>query len=58
VADDKRKGKLVHWYQKQGFFVAPKLQELFGSPNQMYGVTMIGKTNPEELPSDCRIEWW
>ena len=57
VADDKGSGKLVEWYQRHGFYLAPRLQDLLGSPNQIYGITMIGQAK-EELPSDCKIEWW
>jgi GNAT superfamily N-acetyltransferase len=56
VADDKDNGKLVKWYQAHGYSLAPKLQDFFGSPNQIYGITMIGPTN-YELSDDCNIEW-
>ncbi|GKY98828.1 hypothetical protein MPSEU_000838800 [Mayamaea pseudoterrestris] len=58
VADDKGSGKLVHWYQRQAYFLAPELQDLMGSPNQVYGITMIGRALQDDLTSDCTIEWW
>lgn len=57
VADDNGGGKLVDWYQRHGYERAPLLQDLLGSPNQKYGVTMLGPTN-STLPEDCRLEWW
>lgn len=44
VADDKGSGKLVSWYEKIGFKQAPKMQEMMGSPNAKYGVSMIAPT--------------
>ena len=57
VADDNGSGKLVDWYQRQGYATAPLLQTLLGSPDQRYGVAMVGPTNAT-LPEDCRLEWW
>lgn len=57
VANDSGSGKLVAWYERHGFQRAPMLQDLLGSPNQEYGVTMIGPTNAT-LPENCRVEWW
>lgn len=57
VADDKGSGKLVEWYQQHGYMLAPKLQDVFGSPNQKYGITMIAPTQ-SVLPKDCFIQWW
>lgn len=57
VADDNGSGKLVDWYQRHGFLRAPNLQDLFGSPNEKFGVTMIAPTQ-SILPTDCRIQWW
>jgi hypothetical protein len=28
-----------------------------GSPDRIYGTTMIGPTN-QTLPYDCQIKWW
>jgi hypothetical protein len=57
VADDNGSGKLVEWYQQKGYMLAPKLQEVFGSPNQTLGITMIAPTQ-SLLPKDCSIQWW
>jgi hypothetical protein len=57
VADDNGSGKLVEWYQQKGYLLAPKLQDVFGSPNQTYGITMIAPTQ-SLLPKDCTIQWW
>lgn len=57
VANDNGSGKLVDWYQRNGFCRAPLLQDLLGSPNEKYGVTMVGPTNAT-LPDNCRLEWW
>ena len=59
VANDDGSGKLISWYEKNGFSRAPKLQDSFGSPGEKYGVTMI---RPTEVASDifarCKIKWW
>jgi GNAT superfamily N-acetyltransferase len=57
VADDNGSGKLVEWYQQHGYMLAPKLQDVFGSPNQKFGITMIAPTQ-SVLPKDCFIQWW
>jgi hypothetical protein len=57
VADDNGSGKLVEWYQRHGYMLAPKLQDVFGSPNQKFGITMIAPTQ-SVLPKDCFIQWW
>jgi hypothetical protein len=58
VADDNGSGKLVEWYQETGgYMLAPKLQDVFGSPDQKFGITMIAPTN-SVLPDDCKIQWW
>lgn len=44
VANDNGSGRLVEWYKKQGLVIAPELQDLFGSPDRMYGTTMVGST--------------
>ena len=41
VADDDGSGKLVSWYEQHGFFQAPLLQDLLGSPDGVFGVAMI-----------------
>jgi ribosomal protein S18 acetylase RimI-like enzyme len=57
VVDDNGSGKLVEWYEKNGFSKAPKLQDMLGSPNAVNGVTMIAPTR-QVLPPECRIQWW
>ena len=57
VADENGSGRLLAWYERYGFRQAPMLQDLLGSPNQQYGVAMIGPTK-SELPEDCRLQWW
>jgi GNAT superfamily N-acetyltransferase len=59
VADDKSSDqRLVQWYERTGlYFRAPLLQEAFGSPNEIYGITMIGETRSALPSTDCRIEW-
>lgn len=59
VADDNGSGKLVAWYEKNGFATAPGLQDLFGSPGGQFGATMI---RPVQMTPDfferCTIKWW
>lgn len=57
VADDDGSGKLLGWYEKNGFQRAPKLQDVLGSPNAIHGVTMIAPTKAI-LPAGCAIQWW
>eukprot|EP00980_Cylindrotheca_fusiformis_P028231 scaffold22588_cov114-Cylindrotheca_fusiformis.AAC.3 len=61
VADDDGSGRLVQWYQQQqqhgGFQIAPKLQEMLGSPNKIHGIAMMAPTN-RTLPENCTIQWW
>jgi len=59
VADDDGSNKLIEWYERCGFKVAPKLQDIFGSPGGKFGITMI---RPTQVRSDifarCQIKWW
>ncbi len=59
VADDNGSGKLIKWYEENGYRQAPKLQDMFGSPGGQFGITMI---RPTEVRSDifaaCHIKWW
>ena len=59
VTDDNGSGKLIKWYEESGYKLAPKLQEMFGSPDGKFGLTMI---RPTEVRSDifarCQIKWW
>lgn len=57
VADDNGSGKLVEWYQENGYTLAPKLQDCFGSPNEIHGKTMIAPTR-RIVPQGCFIKWW
>lgn len=57
VADDNGSGKLVKWYERHGYTQAPKLQDCFGSPNGIHGLTMIAPTNRVQ-PEGCFIRWW
>lgn len=54
VADDNGSGKLIEWYECHGFVRAPRLQELLGSPNAIYGTTMMGRTKQVMYT----VEWW
>ena len=55
VTDDNGSGKLVTWYEDHGFTKAPLLQELMGSPNGMYGLTMIAPATLGQLPGDFEL---
>ena len=57
VADDDGSGKLVEFYEKRGFVRTPELQEILGSPNEQFGVAMIGPTN-RNWPEDAKVQWW
>jgi hypothetical protein len=62
--------RLVQWYKNVGnYTIAPLLQDLLGSPDAIYGTTMITPTiqfpiNPDtnepiiRLPDDCTLVWW
>lgn len=59
VADDDGSGKLIQWYEACGFTVAPKLQDIFGSPGGEFGVTMIRPTQVRsDIFAQCQIKWW
>jgi GNAT superfamily N-acetyltransferase len=49
--------RLVQWYERHGYIRAPELQELLGSPQGVYGITMMA---PTLLQADApfRIQWW
>ena len=57
VVDDNGSGKLVEWYEANGYVKAPKLQAALGSPGGIHGVTMIAPTQ-RVVPDDCFIKWW
>lgn len=57
VVDDDGSGKLNHWYERNGYSKAPKLQDILGSPNAIHGISMIAPTSLS-LDEDCRIKWW
>lgn len=55
VADDNGSGKLVAWYEDHGFVQAPLLQDVLGSPDGIYGVTMIGPASGAAIPESFRF---
>lgn len=58
VADNDGSGKLVNWYLQNGFQLAPKLQNIMGSPDGIYGITMIRPTFASpEFYDNCQIRW-
>lgn len=58
VADDNGSGKLVEWYEDHGFSMAPKLQDMMGSPGGKFGTTMIAPTAlPPDFFDKCKIRW-
>mmetsp|Transcript_20250 Transcript_20250/g.58098 ORF Transcript_20250/g.58098 Transcript_20250/m.58098 type:complete len:277 (-) Transcript_20250:267-1097(-) len=58
VADDNGSGKLVEWYERNGFSRAPKLQDMMGSPGGKFGITMIAPTQlPEDFFQEATIKW-
>jgi GNAT superfamily N-acetyltransferase len=59
VANDKSDDQtLVKWYELQGgYSQAPGLQEALGSPDGIYGITMIAPTR-QSIPDDCVVQWW
>lgn len=58
VANDKSDDqRLVQWYEHAGFSRAPALQDVLGSPDGIYGITMIAPTR-QSIPDDCVIQWW
>jgi len=57
VCDDNGSGKLIEWYESNGYKQAPKLQALLGSPNKEFGTTMIAPTQRLVNPA-CRLKWW
>ena len=59
VADDNGSGKLIQWYEQNGYTIAPKLQDLLGSPDAKYGTTMIRPSSVRsDIFGDCQIQWW
>lgn len=59
VADDNGSGGLVRWYEDNGFVRAPLLQEMMGSPDEKFGVSMITPVSIKEGFFDtCTIKWW
>lgn len=47
VAADSGSGRLVPWYEQQGFVQATELQDYMGSPNCIHGTVMMGRTLQE-----------
>lgn len=59
VADDNGTGKLIKWYEENGYTIAPKLQDLLGSPDAKFGTTMIRPSSVRsDIFGDCQIQWW
>ncbi len=59
VADDNGTGKLIKWYEQNGYTIAPKLQDLLGSPDAKFGTTMIRPSSVRsDIFGDCQIQWW
>lgn len=69
VADDKTNEsnnnnntkRLVSWYERCGnYTIAPLLQNFLGSPNEIYGISMIAPIlQNQRLPSsNCTFIWW
>ncbi|GAX21406.1 hypothetical protein FisN_28Lh098 [Fistulifera solaris] len=57
VANDKGSGRLVSWYEQQGFVQALELQDCLGSPNQIYGTAMVGRTLAEKPLRELTMEY-
>ena len=61
IADDKSQQQtqqtLVKWYERHGYERAPKLQDVLGSPDAVYGVSMIAPT-ATSVPEGCIVQWW
>ena len=61
VCDDKSSREvrtLVKWYEGNGYKRAPLLQNMMGSPNEQFGVSMIAPTDGRGVPDGCTIQWW
>ncbi|GAX25619.1 hypothetical protein FisN_28Hh098 [Fistulifera solaris] len=57
VANDKGSGRLVPWYEQQGFVQALELQDCLGSPNQIYGTAMVGRTLSKKPFNEMTLEY-
>jgi GNAT superfamily N-acetyltransferase len=50
---------LVQWYERNGYTKAPLLQDVMGSPNGKFGVTMIAPVGVKEgFFDECNLKWW
>ena len=65
VADDDGSGRLVRWYENNGFSRAPELQDMMGSPGEKFGISMIAPARAGGVGSEegsffdrYRIRWW
>jgi len=59
VADDDGSGKLIKWYEDAEYKIAPKLQDVLGSSDGEFGVTMIRPTSVRaDIFARCQIKWW
>lgn len=57
VANDGGSGKLIPWYEQHGYKPAPALQQMMGSPNGIYGTSMISPTQ-QAIPDSLCLKWW
>lgn len=59
VADDNGTGGLVKWYEKNGFSKAPLMQNVLGSPDGKFGVSMIRPVSVKQgFFDECTVKWW
>jgi GNAT superfamily N-acetyltransferase len=59
IADDKENGRLVRWYERHGYTIAPDLEEMMGTAQGTLGVPMIAPVHhDDELPDGVLLEWW
>ena len=56
VANDNGSGKLVSWYEDHGFAKAPLLQKLLGSPDEVYGTSMIAPTSADSISENFSLK--
>lgn len=67
IADDQqrdtttttRTGRLVRWYERSGYTIAPDLEDMMGTARGTLGVPMIAPVHESsELPEGVFLEWW
>jgi GNAT superfamily N-acetyltransferase len=47
--------KLVQWYLRNGYSIAPELQDMLGSPNGIYGIAMIAPTTKKTISDTTNL---